>query len=174
MKMSWVYGYCGLHVFVMMLYMKFHENILNGFWVIERTRSCLNKSCQQTVRLELGWYWSVRVLFRTSLIWVCTVCLGLSVPILRIILVRGNVMAFDRISCVMVWSFIVMNLTLSGINYKFLSLWPWPWDHRHEWGVMMNKTLDLYLLLFQIWTKSILWFGKYELLKHFNIKCLSS
>ena len=58
------------------------------------------------------------MLFRTSLIWVCTVCLGLSVPILRIITVRGNVMAFDRISCVMVWSFIVMNLTLSGINYK--------------------------------------------------------
>ena len=44
--------------------------------------------------LEMGWYWSVRVLFRTSLIWFCTVCLGRSVPILRIIMVRGNVMTF--------------------------------------------------------------------------------
>ena len=35
------------------------------------------------------------LLLRTSLIWVCTVCLGLSVPILRIITVRGNVMAFS-------------------------------------------------------------------------------
>ena len=41
-------------------------------------------------------------------------------------------------------------------------------------GVVKNKTLDLYLLLFQILTKSIIWFGKYELLKHFNIKFLSS
>ena len=59
------------------------------------------------------------MLFRTSLIWVCTVCLGLSVPILRIITVKGNViLALDRISCAMVWSFVIMNLTLSGINYK--------------------------------------------------------
>ena len=54
------------------------------------------------------------MLFKTSLIWVCTVCLGLSVPILRIIMVRGNVimtfLALDRTSCAMVWSFVVMNL----------------------------------------------------------------
>ena len=40
--------------------------------------------------------------------------------------------------------------------------------------VMLNKTLDLYLLSFQTETKSIIWFGKYELLKHFNIKFPSS
>ena len=48
----------------------------------------------------------------------CIVCLGLSVPILRIITVRGNVLALDIISCAMVWSFVVMNLTISGIIYK--------------------------------------------------------
>ena len=60
------------------------------------------------------------MLFRTSLIWVCTVCLGLSVPILRIIMVRKyyGILALDRISCAMAWSFVVMNLTLSGINHK--------------------------------------------------------
>ena len=47
----------------------------------------------------------------------CIVCLGLSVPILRIITVRGNVLALD-ISCAMVWSFVVMNLTISGIIHK--------------------------------------------------------
>ena len=55
---------------------------------------------------------------------VCTVCLGLSVPILRIITQRCygiifyGIIALDRISCALVWSFVVMNLTLSGIKYK--------------------------------------------------------
>ena len=38
---------------------------------------------------------------------------------------------------------------------------------------MMNKTLDLYLLSYQISTKSIVWFGKNEHLKNFKIKFLS-
>ena len=29
-----------------------------------------------------------------------------------------GILALDRISCAMVWSFVVMNLTLSGITYK--------------------------------------------------------
>ena len=60
------------------------------------------------------------MLFMTGLIWVCTVCLGLSVPIFRIITVRKyyGILALDRISCAMVCSFVVLNLTLSGINYK--------------------------------------------------------
>ena len=33
----------------------------------------------------------IRLLFRTSLIWVCTVCLSLSVQILRIIMVYNNI-----------------------------------------------------------------------------------
>ena len=65
------------------------------------------------------------MLFRTSLIWVCTVCLGLSVPILRIIVVRGNVdiLAIAGISCAMVWSFVVMNLTFTCISYNISKLY---------------------------------------------------
>ena len=37
---------------------------------------------------------------------------------------------------------------------------------------MKKKTLDLYLLSFRIGTKCIIWFGKYELLNHFDIKFL--
>ena len=40
-------------------------------------------SADSIAHLELEWYWSVMVLFRISLIWVCTVCLGLSVLILE-------------------------------------------------------------------------------------------
>ena len=51
-------------------------------------------SADSIAHLELGRYWSVRVFLITSLIWICIVCLSLSVPILKIIMVRGNVMAF--------------------------------------------------------------------------------
>ena len=60
------------------------------------------------------------MLFMTGLIWVCTICLGLSVLIIRIITVRKyGILALDRISCAMGWSFVVRNLTLSGIITKF-------------------------------------------------------
>ena len=43
------------------------------------TKSTKNKlSADNIAHLELGWYWSVSVFLRASLIWVCTVCLGLS------------------------------------------------------------------------------------------------
>ena len=60
------------------------------------------------------------MLFRTSLIWVYTVCLGLSVPIQDHYSKRKcyGILALNMISCAMVWSFVVMNLSLSGINYK--------------------------------------------------------
>ena len=36
-------------------------------------------------------------------------------------------------------------------------------------GVLLNKTLELYLSSYQIWIKSIQWSGKYKLLKNFNV-----
>ena len=48
-------------------------------------------------------------------------CLLRPVPIPSIIMVKRKcygILALDRISCAMVWSFVVMNLTISGIIYK--------------------------------------------------------
>ena len=56
---------------------------------------------------------------RASLIWVCTVCLGLSQYLSNYGMRKCyGIFVLDRISCAMVWSFVVMNLTISGIIYK--------------------------------------------------------
>ena len=116
--------------------------------------------------LELGWYWSVRVLFRTSLIWVCTVCLGLTVPILRIITVRGNVMAIQLlIGFLVLWFGHLLSWIwyYQGFITKFLSLWPWPWCHRHGWGWWWIK----------LWT-CIYYHSKYETNLSYGLENISS
>ena len=45
-----------------------------------------------------------------------------------------------------------------------MTLRSWAWVK-----VLLKETLDLYLSSYQIGTKSIMLFGKYELLKNFNV-----
>ena len=49
-----------------------------------------------------------------------------------------------------------------------LTLRSWIWAR-----VSLNRTLNLYLSSYQIWIKSIIWFGKYELLKCLQSKFVS-